>query len=48
MRLLTETEVEAFIAAKPAAAIHFDAEWDYELPHDCPPLEFINLSLRLS
>jgi thioredoxin-like negative regulator of GroEL len=28
MRLLTGTEVEAFIAAKPAAAIHFDAEWD--------------------
>ena len=28
MRLLTETEIEAFIAAKPAAAIHFDAEWD--------------------
>jgi thioredoxin-like negative regulator of GroEL len=28
MRLLTGTEVETFIAAKPAAAIHFDAEWD--------------------
>jgi Thioredoxin len=28
MRLLTGTEVEAFIGAKPAAAIHFDAEWD--------------------
>ena len=28
MRLLTGTELEAFIAAKPAAAIHFDAEWD--------------------
>jgi thioredoxin-like negative regulator of GroEL len=28
MRLLTRTEVEAFIAAKPVAAIHFDAEWD--------------------
>ncbi len=27
-RLLTGTEVEAFITAKPAAAIHFDAEWD--------------------
>jgi len=28
MRLLTGTEVQAFIAAKPAAAIHLDAEWD--------------------
>ena len=28
MRLLTATEVEAFIEAKPVAAIHFDAEWD--------------------
>jgi hypothetical protein len=28
MRLLTGAEVQAFIAAKPAAAIHFDAEWD--------------------
>ncbi len=28
MRLLTRTEVEAFILAKPAAAIHFDAEWN--------------------
>ena len=28
MRLLTWTEVQAFIAAKPAAAIHLDAEWD--------------------
>jgi thioredoxin-like negative regulator of GroEL len=28
MRLLTSEEVPAFIAAKPAAALHFDAEWD--------------------
>lgn len=28
MRLLTSTDFQAFVAAKPAAAIHFDAEWD--------------------
>jgi hypothetical protein len=28
MRQLTSTEFASFIAAKPAAAIHFDAEWD--------------------
>jgi thioredoxin-like negative regulator of GroEL len=28
MRLLTRTDVESFVAAKQAAAIHFDAEWD--------------------
>jgi thioredoxin 1 len=26
--LLTGKEFESFVAAKPAAAIHFDAEWD--------------------
>ena len=28
MRLLTSNEVPAFVAAKPAAALHFDADWD--------------------
>jgi thioredoxin-like negative regulator of GroEL len=28
MRLLTSEDVPAFIAAKPAAALHFDADWD--------------------
>ncbi|HEV7300080.1 MAG TPA: thioredoxin family protein [Tepidisphaeraceae bacterium] len=28
MRLLTIKEVPAFVAAKPAAVLHFDAEWD--------------------
>src|SRR3712207_276852 len=28
MRLLTSEQVPAFVAAKPAAALHFDAEWD--------------------
>jgi thioredoxin 1 len=28
MRLLTGGEFESFVAAKPAAAIHFDAAWD--------------------
>ena len=28
MKLLTGWEFEAFIAAKPVAVIHFDAEWD--------------------
>ena len=28
MRQLTSAEFESFIAAKPAAAIHFDADWD--------------------
>lgn len=28
MRFLTSKEFQFFISAKPAAAIHFDAEWD--------------------
>lgn len=28
MRLLTSTEYKSFVEAKPAAAVHFDAEWD--------------------
>jgi thioredoxin-like negative regulator of GroEL len=28
MRLLRSEDVQAFIAAKPAAALHFDADWD--------------------
>jgi thioredoxin-like negative regulator of GroEL len=28
VRQLTSAEFESFIAAKPAAAIHFDADWD--------------------
>ena len=28
MRLLTSEDVPAFLAAKPAAALHFDADWD--------------------
>ena len=28
MQLLTKTDAESFVAAKPAAAVHFDAEWD--------------------
>jgi thioredoxin-like negative regulator of GroEL len=28
MRFLTSEDVPAFIAAKPAAALHFDADWD--------------------
>jgi thioredoxin-like negative regulator of GroEL len=28
MQLLTRTDVESFVAARQAAAIHFDAEWD--------------------
>jgi thioredoxin-like negative regulator of GroEL len=28
MRQLTSAEFESFIAAKPGAAIHFDADWD--------------------
>jgi Thioredoxin len=28
MRQLTGTDLESFVAARPAAAIHFDAEWD--------------------
>jgi thioredoxin-like negative regulator of GroEL len=28
MRLLTSDEVPAFVAAKRAAALHFDADWD--------------------
>lgn len=28
MRLLTGADIESFVAAKPSAAIHFDAEWD--------------------
>src|SRR4051812_21282012 len=31
MRLLTSDEVPAFVAAKPAAALHFDADWDGNL-----------------
>lgn len=28
MRLLSHKDVPAFVAAKPAAALHFDADWD--------------------
>jgi len=28
MQLLTRTDLESLVATKPAAAIHFDAEWD--------------------
>ena len=31
MQLLASDEFPAFVAAKPAAAIHFDAEWDSRL-----------------
>ena len=31
MRLLASEEFPDFVAAKPAAAIHFDAEWDAHL-----------------
>jgi thioredoxin-like negative regulator of GroEL len=31
MRLLTSDELPDFVAAKAAAAIHFDAEWDFHL-----------------
>ena len=31
MSLLTSEEVPAFVAAKPAAALHFDGEWDASL-----------------
>ena len=30
MRLLDGSEFESFIATKPVAAIHFDAEWDVQ------------------
>jgi thioredoxin-like negative regulator of GroEL len=28
MRLVTQTDIAVFLAEKPAAAIHFDANWD--------------------
>jgi thioredoxin-like negative regulator of GroEL len=28
MRLVTQTDIAVFVAEKPAAAIHFDANWD--------------------
>jgi hypothetical protein len=28
MRLLTKTDAKSFVGANPAAAVHFDAEWD--------------------
>ena len=28
MRLLNAPDIESFVMAKPAAAIHFDADWD--------------------
>jgi thioredoxin-like negative regulator of GroEL len=28
MRLLTQADIASFLAEKPAAAIHFDANWD--------------------
>src|SRR5262245_32047292 len=31
MRQLTSEEYHAFVAAKPAAAIHFDADWNAQL-----------------
>jgi len=29
MRLLTSTDFQSFVEAKQAAAVHFDAEWDF-------------------
>jgi len=31
MRLMTQTDIAAFVAEKPAAAIHFDADWDAKI-----------------